>query len=320
MSKTVNTEPTVIPGAGAEILNAPRLAQARLTAHFAKGAGQVGPDISWRGGEALVAAGRLDPADLQRIAEHHRRTKQSYGMAASKLKLLNKEDLLTALAIDRGYIDPSAAAARIPKELVFLRDPKSAMAEQYRALRTRLLTMRDAQKLNLFAMVGLGGQAHTVVAAANLATAFAQIGLRVALIDADPNGDRLRRLFSLSADGPTLLSVVSEYDVERETTLRVSFVNNLSLLPSGRASAASPDFLASGHLKRVLHDVAETQDIVMVLSAPFGALSDGRHVWAAAERALVMVRRHQDRLHQLKALQGALRQVGAETLGALMTQ
>ncbi len=314
-------------------VNAPRAAQALIVAQLSDRlqtvstssqrrtySGFKGPSINWPGGEALVAAGRLEPEDLIRIAESHRRSGLSYEECAAKLKLLNKEDLLTASGIDQGYIEPTSAGVRIPKELIVLRDPKSKVAEQYRAIRTRLLTMRDSDKLNLFSLVELSARSQRYVFAANLAFSFAQIGLKTTIVDGDLRHDRLRRFFSLPKSSPTLLSSLhNETGGEEEVPLHQSFATNLSLLPAGRVGERAQDYLASGRLKDVLTSIAETQDIVLVVSAPFGRFSDGRYIWAATERTLTMVRRHKDRLHQLRALHSALRQVGAETLGAVIT-
>ena len=54
------------------------------------------------------------------------------------------------------------------------------------------------------------------------------------------------------------------------------------------------------------------------MSAPLGAVADAQFVWAAAGDVFIVVRRHVDRLEELKAMNGALRQVDASIIGAAL--
>ena len=88
-------------------------------------------------------------------------------------------------------------AAGVSSELVVARDPFHPRAEELRALRTQLL-IRWAQagvgRRVLVVASATPGEGRSYVAA-NLALAFAQLGERTLLIDADLRAPRQHRIF-----------------------------------------------------------------------------------------------------------------------------
>lgn len=266
--------------------------------------------------DTLVRLGRLNDEAVARIVSLQRELNAPFAKAASKLGLLTRDDIETAIGVQHGFIREGEGEGRLPKGLVIVRRPQSSEAEQFRALRTRLLTSKEGETIGLFAVAAHGAAEGADHVALNMAASFAQLRKRVLILDADLRSDRLSRAFSLEA-GPGLReTLLGECDIR--TAVRPTIIANLSVLTAGATDKDSHELLASEALRLTFEYLRCAHDVVIVLTAPYGAVADAQFVWAAAEKAFVVARRHKDRLPELKELNGALRQVGASVIGAAL--
>ncbi|MGF1544362.1 MAG: hypothetical protein ACFB00_07675 [Parvularculaceae bacterium] len=272
----------------------------------------------WGAGAALVQAGRLDAHALRKIVEAHERTGVSFVEIAARLGLVERNDLQVALAIERGLLRADAMGAPIPPALIGVHRPNSALTEHFRAVRTNLVTMRNADKLGLTAIASLERRREADFFALNLAAAFAELGKTVLLVDADLRAQRLERLFGL--DGGATLRDVLRGAAPPLAAVRETVVANLDVVPAGRPGADAQEALSRPALREVLNAYAARYDHVMALSSPFEGVADGRFVWAACGQAIIAVRQHEDRVDQLRRLHKALRQVGAEATAAVLVR
>ncbi|MFN0023135.1 MAG: CpsD/CapB family tyrosine-protein kinase [Parvularculaceae bacterium] len=266
--------------------------------------------------DTLVRLGRLNDEAVDRIVTLQREINAPFAKAASRLGLLTRDDLETAIGIQHGFIREGEGEGRVPPDLVIVRRPQSQEAEQFRALRTRLLTTKEGEALGLFAIAAHSAHDGADHIALNIAASFAQLRKRVLVLDADLRNSRLSRSFGVEP-GPGLReTLLGECDIRK--AIRSSIVANLSVLTAGAPDTEGHELLSSEALRLTLEYLRCAYDIVIVMTAPFGPVADAQFVWAAATRAFVVSRRHHDRLPQLNELNAALRQVGAGVIGAAL--
>ncbi len=266
--------------------------------------------------DTLVRLGRLNDDAVRRIEALQREMKAPFAKAASKLGLLTRDDIETALGVQHGFIREGEGEGRVPANLVIVRRPQSREAEQFRALRTRLLTSKEGELIGLFAIAAYGSHDGADHIALNMAASFAQLRKRVLVLDADLRASRLSRAFGVEP-GPGLReALLGDCDIRK--AIRPTIVANLSVLTAGAADKDGHELLSSEALRLTLEYLRCAFDVVIVMTAPFGPVADAQFVWAAAEKAFVVVRRHQDRLPELKELNLGLRQVGAGVIGAAL--
>ncbi len=266
--------------------------------------------------DTLVRLGRLNDEAVARIATLQREMNAPFAKAASKLGLLTRDDIETAIGVQHGFIREGEGEGRVPGNLVIVRRPQSREAEQFRALRTRLLTSKDGEQPGLFAIAAHGACDGADHIALNMAAAFAQVRKRVLVLDADLRAQRLSRAFSVEP-GPGLReTLLGECDIRK--AIRPSIVQNLSILTAGAPDRDGHELLPSEALRLTLEYLRCAFDVVIVMTAPFGPVVDAQFVWAAAERVFVVARRNVDRLPELKELNQGLRQVGAGVIGAAL--
>jgi capsular exopolysaccharide synthesis family protein len=280
--------------------------------------GRPGPPASRVAvGDILARLGRIDAAGVERIVALQKERGRSFEWAAGKLRLVPPHVVNTAAAIGEGHVRADASAFLLAKDLVVIRRPASLEAEQFRNLRTRLVTAVGADRLNLFAVTPIGSGARGAYVAANLATALAQLKRRVLLVDANLRRQGLQRSFGVSprAGLAEILSGAAALDA----TIVDTPVNGLALIAGGAGAVAAQELLAGEAFGAALTAARKSFDIVMVLTAGFGPVADAQFVFAQTKVALITARRHETRLNSLAELQAALRQTGAETLGAVLT-
>jgi len=270
----------------------------------------------FRLGATLKRLGKLNDESLEQIEELQRRTNAPFARVASKLGLLTREDVETAIGVQNGFIREGEGEGRLPPNAVIVRRPKSKEAEQFRAMRTRLLTSKDAEKLNLFAIASSKTARAADHVAINMAASFAQLGRNVLLVDADLRSTRLARAFAMSS-GPGLRETLAgEIDIRK--AIRPTVVSNLSVLTSGERDPSGHELLSHNTLGLTFDYLRCAFDIVIVMTAPAGIVADAQFVWAAAGGAFIVTRRNDDRIDDLKALNAALRQVDAPVIGAAL--
>lgn len=267
-------------------------------------------------GATLVRLGKLNDEALAKIAELQRQTNAPFAKAASKLGFVTREDVETAIGVENGFIREQEGEGRLPANAVIVRRPASREAEQFRALRTRLLTSKEADKLNLFAIAASGSSREADHVALNMAASFAQLGKRVLIVDADLRSTRLSSRFHLPA-GPGLRETLSaECDIR--DAIRRTIIANLSILTAGAPAPSAHELLSGTTLGLTFDYLRCAYDIVIVMTAPFGPIADAQFAWAAAGGVFVVTRRNEDRLAELKSLNAALRQVDAAIIGAAL--
>lgn len=266
--------------------------------------------------DTLVRLGRLNDEAVERIEVLQRELNAPFARAASRLGLLTRDDIETAIGVQNGFIREGEGEGRVPANLVIVRRPQSPEAEQFRALRTRLLTSREGEAIGLFAIAAHGAHDGADHIGLNMAASFAQIKKRVLILDADLRAVRLSRAFAIDP-GPGLReTLLGECDIRN--AVRPTIVRNLSVLTAGASDRDGHELLASEALRLTLEYLRCAFDIVIVMTAPYGPVADAQFVWAAAEKAFVVSRRHHDRLPELKELNAAIRHAGAGVIGAAL--
>lgn len=172
-----------------------------------------------------------------------------------------------------------AAVPRVPRRAgspasVFSRAPLSPAAEAYRHLRVRLepiIASASDQSAALLVASGGAGEGRTSVAA-NLAAALAHAGRTVLLVDAD-----LRRPFLSTVFNTGERAGLTELLAGRASIEEVAIptgVPGLRLVTVGRLTDRSADMFGTDHLKRAFARMRTRAEIVVVDSAPMGAISD----------------------------------------------
>jgi capsular exopolysaccharide synthesis family protein len=202
------------------------------------------------------------------------------------------------------------------QDLVVHTQPKSAVAECLRAVRTNLLFMSPEKPLSKILVTSAGPQEGKTTTATSLAITMAGSGNRVLLVDADMRRPRLHRIFG--APSSTGLSALILGQGTLEAAVRMTDVPNLFILPCGPVPPNPAELLHTEAFKSLLTEMASRFDRVIVDSPPIGVVADAVVMSTHMDGTLIVLKA--GRTSRDVARQGIrqLRDVKARILGALL--
>jgi len=172
-------------------------------------------------------------------------------------------------------------------EDMVMREPSSAFAENFKAIRTALLLSSAVRPPKRVLVTSAGpGEGKTTIAI-NLSIAVALSEYSVLLIDADLRKPRIHKVFGLSnAKGlSTCLAGTSAFDSIQEGPLP-----NLSIIPSGPIPPNPSELLSSNRLNEFVETLSEKFDIIICDSPPLLTVTDGLVLGRIVDGTLIVTR------------------------------
>lgn len=193
--------------------------------------------------------------------------------------------------------------------------PRSAVAEAMRAIRTVLDLSPNGesrQRLLVTSAVSSEGKTSTVV---RLGVAYANLGRRVLMIDADLRRPRLHKVFGMQKDNG-LSAVLGGLSIDE--AVFETLVPNLFVMPSGPGGERPNELLASRGAQDLLNALDEHYDIIIIDSPPSVLLSDAQLLSRYVDGVIIVAREHAASRMLIRDAIHGLEQVGAEVLGVIV--
>lgn len=184
----------------------------------------------------------------------------------------------------------SGSAPSLGTELIVHEQPNSSVAEAARALRTNLMfSAPDAPQDVLVVTSGAPLEGKTTVACW-IATALAQTGKRVLLLDCDLRRPRLHRVYGRSNDigvSSAVIEALSLDDIDLSTV-----VPNLDVLPAGPHVPNPAELLQSERFEAFLDRIKQRYDRIVIDTPPVNAVTDAAILSAKGDGTILVVRAH----------------------------
>lgn len=266
--------------------------------------------------ETLVRLGRLDAEGVERVEAG--RAGAPFGKTAVRLGLISKADLEYGLGVHLGFLHDSDERVRIPAPLTIVRNPYSRTADEFRALRTRLVAGAEKDALSRIAVTAADNSADGAYVALNLAAAFAQLGRKTLLVDANLQRPALARIFGAS-HAPGLSDVVCGRCCFASAVSQ-TLVRNLDLLAAGAREPDPQRILADDRFRAAMTQAGNAYAVTLILTAPFGIGGDSELAWAGAKSILVAAKKDETRSATLEAMRKAARRADSGILAAVLAE
>lgn len=200
--------------------------------------------------------------------------------------------------------------------LAGLKEEHSPVSEAFRELRTNLLfSGPETHRRTLLVTSPSPDDGRTTVAT-NLAIALAHAGRKVLLIDANFRRPTLKQLFKIENEGG-LSDVLSTQRPWREVVAE-TFVPNLSVLPSGLLPPNPNELLDSEVSERVLAELSESFDQVILDGPPFLLVSDAGVMATKVNGVILVVRAGVNTHGIVQRCRANLTRVGAHVIGGVL--
>ena len=182
---------------------------------------------------------------------------------------------------------PFGASEKSDKELVLAHHPQSVVSEAYRTLRSALLLSLagDPPRTILMTSATRGeGKTTTLI---NTAIVFAQMGVRVLVIDADLRRPRCHHL--LKVENTVGLAEILAGQNEPNEAIRSTAAANLFFISSGATPPNPAELLGSNRMHEILDELRNDYEFIFIDSSPVMAVSDAVLLSTMAEGVVLVV-------------------------------
>jgi len=268
----------------------------------------------WPLGALLVSAGKLTEVDLARILASQREENLRFGEAAQRLGLVTDEDIRRALSIQFGYPYPPLEPSDLDSSLSVFHRPASAEAEALRALRAQLAFRWPKERPKTLAVTAPRLAVDSARIAANLAVAFAQLGSRVLLIDANLRTPTQHQRFGIRAK-EGLSTVVARGTSFMDALVRLAPLSGLAILPAGPVPPNPNELLSSESFSYLVETAPARFDFVIIDTPCALESTDAQIAAARAGTCLLVVRRDVETVTDVVNTKELIEASGATLLG-----
>jgi len=268
-------------------------------------------------GELLQHDGTLTEQDVREIMAAQRLQGERFGEVASRLGLVKEQDVQHALARHAEFLVAVPGESTLSPELIIAYQPASARAEELRTLRSEL-GLRWLGKGNravaiVEARPGDGGG----VLAANLAVAFAQLGERTLLIDANLRAPAQQELFGLKHNIGLAEFIRGRENLD-SAAVKVPGFHCLSVIFAGALPPNPQELLGHVSFAYLMEAATAKFGVVIVATPPMLQCADAQLVAARTGGAVLATKRHITRLPDVVRIKSQLEDAGATLLGAVV--
>jgi len=223
----------------------------------------------------------------------------------------------TALPVTGAAPTLIASSASDEREIMMAKSRFSIAGESYRAIRTAILLSRAAEAPKTL-LVASGAKAEgKTVTAVNIAMAFAQMGGRVLLIDADLRRARCHEV--LGVHNLVGLTEVLVGQKQASEVIRPIGNGGLSFMSAGSVPPNPTELLASRRMQEVLEELAASYDSVLIDSPPVMPVSDSVVLSRLVDGVVIVVGPRTPK-QLVRHACSRLGQVGARILGVVLNQ
>jgi capsular exopolysaccharide synthesis family protein len=211
---------------------------------------------------------------------------------------------------------PFAPAAGSHPELVVHDHPLSGIAEAARSIRTNLTFMNPDRPFKRLLVSSAAPMEGKTTVACSIAIALAQGGQRVCIVDCDLRRPRVHRIFDRAGDSGVTNVLLGESTID--DVAKPTVVHNLWAVPAGPVPPSPADLLQSESFKRLLHELSEKFDRVVIDSPPLAAVTDSAILSTLVDGTVFVVRAFKTSKQLARQGLRALHDVDARVVGAVL--
>ncbi|MFN3944919.1 MAG: GumC family protein [Allosphingosinicella sp.] len=199
-----------------------------------------------------------------------------------------------------------------------LANPRSMLSEAYATIRTSVELSSSGGLPATILLTSSRAAEGKSTTSYGLSRQFAQMGKRVLLIDSDLRKPSLHRL--VGAAHRFGLSNVLAGQKRAEEVLQQTDLDGLHFMASGSLPPNPPQLLGSPALKRLLHELEQAYDVVVIDGPPLLGLADALLLSAVTDVTIFVVEGSGSSLGQTKAALRRLLAGRGQVLGAILTK
>jgi capsular exopolysaccharide synthesis family protein len=215
-----------------------------------------------------------------------------------------------------GVIPHMSAKEEAKRYLACQFDPRSAVAEAYRSIRTALLLSKEGNGSAAFLVTSAVDKEGKTTTALNLASALAQTQKRVLLVDGDLRRSSVHRPFGMGTS-PGLSTYLTD-GAEPERVVRESEVPCLSVVTAGVSPSNPSELLGSERMAEFMGWARDNFDFIVMDSPPVAAVTDSSVLAPHADGVVMVVRADHTPIKVAAHGRGLMETTRARVIGAVL--
>lgn len=206
------------------------------------------------------------------------------------------------------------------KDLIVHNDPKSPISEGIRTIRTNLqFSNVDGNVKKIMVTSSMPGEGKSFTSA-NLATAFAQDGNKVLMIDCDMRKGRLHKIFEISnAKGLSNL-LIDNIEKNYKKYIKKTKIDNLEILPAGIVPPNPSELLNSEANKKLISILESEYDYIIFDCVPINGLPDSLIMTNLVNKAIIVCAANVTPTELLQKTKASLQNVDADIAGIVVNK
>lgn len=201
-------------------------------------------------------------------------------------------------------------------EMVVHEAPMSGVAEAARSIRTNIQFMSPDEPFRALLITSAGPSEGKTTVTSCVATAMAQAGLRVLIVDCDLRRPRVHRVFKLSNE-LGLSGVLLDASKLAEAVLETR-IPNLFVMPSGPLPPNPAELLQSDRFAKILAELKERFDRVIIDSPPVAPVTDAAILSTRVDGTVLVFKAFGTAREAGRQARRSIQDVGGRILGAVL--
>jgi capsular exopolysaccharide synthesis family protein len=201
---------------------------------------------------------------------------------------------------------------------LILRNPRSALAEAYRVIRTNLIFSAPDATGRTMVVSSVNPSEGKSTNVLNIAASLAHNDARVLVIDADLRRPTIHQHFNVPST-PGLSDLIVGKST-REEAIRATPLKGLDVLPCGYIPPNPAELLGSARMRELVEDLRQKYDWILVDAPPILAMADAPVIASMVDGLLLIVAAERtQRAAALRALD-QISGVGGSLVGVLLNR
>ncbi|MBP9853817.1 MAG: CpsD/CapB family tyrosine-protein kinase [Candidatus Omnitrophica bacterium] len=227
-----------------------------------------------------------------------------------KISQIKERDRLILKKIGASNMDPS---------VITYFDPKALISEQYKILRTNILSMNKGKPPKTFIITSSIHAEGKTITALNLAVSLAQAvhKPRVLLVDGDLRKGRVG--YYLSVERKIGLSEVLRGEADVKDAVFHIELENLAFIAAGHSPEYPSELLSSENFRKFLNHMQAEFDHIIIDTPPIIAVTDAGILGSQVEGVLLVVQAGRTQRGIVKRAEELLFQSHAKIMGHVLT-
>lgn len=204
-------------------------------------------------------------------------------------------------------------------ELIVDRDPKSALSEAIKNIRTNLqFSSIDEYVKNILVASSTSGEGKSFITA-NLATAFAKFGSRVLIIDCDMRRGRQHEIFNVSNEKGLSNLLIDDIN-NCFHYIKKTKIKNVFVLPRGVVPPNPSELLASEKNRQLVEMLNSKFDLIIWDGVPLVGLTDSIIMASLVDKIVIVCAYKQTPIELLESSKKALTKFSDKIAGVIVNK